>query len=157
MIDGLGDPEPFFGQGEPLRERTAFGVAEAQPGPGGRRDNAICAKAFREQITLEGRHIPPQTLDGPCIVSRVVIDPTQDEMRPGLEADMPERCGQGQGTLAVDDGAVHLARHPAIGAHVGVDPPEPQWIAERLGEGLGAAQVVEHPPRGFSQGIERGA
>ena len=35
MIDGLGDPEPFFGHGEPLRERTAFGVAEAQPGPGG--------------------------------------------------------------------------------------------------------------------------
>ena len=65
MIDGLGDPEPFFGHGEPLRERTAFGVAEAQPGPGGRRDDAICAKAFMEQIPLEGRHIPLQTLDGP--------------------------------------------------------------------------------------------
>ena len=40
---------------------------------------------------------------------------------------------------------------------LGVDPPEPQVVAQRLGEGLGAAQVVEHPPRGFSQGIERGA
>ena len=34
MIDDLGDPEPVFGHGEPLRERTAFGVAVAQPGPG---------------------------------------------------------------------------------------------------------------------------
>ena len=78
MIDGLGDPEPFFGHGEPLRERTAFGVAVAQPGPGGRRDAAICAKAFIEQLSLERRHIPLQTLDGPWIVSRVVIDLTQD-------------------------------------------------------------------------------
>ena len=121
------------------------------------RDAAIGAKAFIEQIALERRHIPLKTLDGPRIVSRVVIGPTQAEMRPGLEADMPERGGQGQGALAVDDGAVHITRHPEIDAHVGVDPPEPQLIAERLGEGLGAAQVVEHPPRGFSQGIERGA
>ena len=70
---------------------------------------------------------------------------------------MPERCGQGQGALAVVDGAVHLARPPEIGAHLGVDPPESQWVAERLGEGLGAAQVVEHPSRGFAQDIERGA
>ena len=134
-----------------------FGVAVAQPGPGDRRDAAIGAKAFREQISLEGRHIPLQTLDGPWIVSRIVIGLTQTEMRPGLEADMPERGGQGQGALAVDDGTVNIARHPEIDAHVGVDPPEPQLVAERLGEGLGAAQVVEHPPRGFSQGIERGA
>ena len=40
---------------------------------------------------------------------------------------------------------------------LGVDPPEPQGIAQRLGEGLGAAQVVEHPPRGFAQDIERAA
>ena len=78
MIDGLGDPEPVFGHGEPLRERTEFGVAVAQPGPGSYRDAAICAKAFIEQISLERRHIPLQTLDGPRIVSRVVIGPTQD-------------------------------------------------------------------------------
>ena len=39
-------------------------------------------------------------------------------------------------------------------AHDGVDLPEPQLIAERLGEGLGATQVLEHSPRGFAQGIE---
>ncbi len=156
MIDGLGDPEPVFGHGEPLRERTAFGVAEAQPGPGDYRDAAICAKALIEQLPLESRYIPFKTLDGPRIVSRVVIGPTQDEMHPGLEADMPERCGQGQGALAVDDGAVHLARHPEIVAQLGVDPPEPQGIAQRLGEGLGAAQVVEEPLMSFHQDIERG-
>ncbi len=63
----------------------------------------------------------------------------------------------GQDTLAVVDGAIHLARQPEIVAHSGVDPPESQLIAERLGEGLGAAQVIMHPPRFFSQGIERGA
>ena len=70
---------------------------------------------------------------------------------------MPKRCGQGQGTLAVDDGAVHLARHPDIVAHLGIDPPEPQGITQRLGEGLGAAQVVEEPLMSFAQGIERSA
>ena len=145
---------PSSARASPSGERAAFGVAEAQPGPGGRRDDDIGAKAFSEQIPLEGRDIPLQTLDGPRIVSRVVIGPTQDEMRPGLEADMPERGGQGQSPLAVDDGAVHLARHPAIGAQVGVDPPEPQGIAQRLGQGLGAAQVVEHPLRGCAQDIE---
>ena len=44
-----------------------------------------------------------------------------------------------------------------LGLMLGVDPPEPQWVAQRLGEGLGAAQMVEHPLRGFSQGIERAA
>ena len=132
-------------------------MTAAQPGPRGRREDAIVAKAFREQISLERHHIPLQTLDGPKIVSHVVIGPTQDEMRQGLQADMPERCGQGQGALTVDDGPVHLARRPGIGAHVGVDPPEPQLITQRLGQGLGAAQVVEHPRSGFSQGIERGA
>ena len=77
-------------------------------------------------------------------------------MCPGLEANMPKRCSQGQGTLAVVDGAVHLARQPEIVAHSGVDPPESQLIAERLGEGLGAAQVIEHPLKCFAQDIERG-
>src|SRR5262249_31656835 len=139
-----------FGHGEPLRERTAFGMAVAQPEPGSYRDNDIGAKAFIEQISLEGRHIPPITLDGPWIVSRVVIGMTQAEMRPGLEADMPERGGQGQGTLTGDNGAVPLARQPESGAHLGVDPPESQVVAQRLGEGLGKAQMVEHAPRGFS-------
>ena len=53
MVDGLGDPEPLFGQGEPLRERPAFGVAVAQIGPGGCGDDAIGAKAVRAQLTLE--------------------------------------------------------------------------------------------------------
>jgi len=39
---------------------------------------------------------------------------------------------------------------------LGVDPPEPQGIAQRLGEGLGAAQVVEEPLMSFHQDIERG-
>ena len=78
-------------------------------------------------------------------------------MHPGLEADMPEPCGQVQGALGVNDGAVHIARHPEIGAHGGVDPPEPQVVTERLGQGFSTAQVVEYPPRCFSQGIERGA
>ena len=66
-------------------------------------------------------------------------------------------CGHGQGALAVVDGAVHLARHPEMVSHRGVDPPEPQGIAQRLGEGLGVAQVVEEAPRRFAQDIERGA
>ena len=76
-------------------------------------------------------------------------------MRPGLQADISERGGQGQGALAVDDGAVHLTCHPAIEAHGGIDRPEPPLVAQRLAEGLGPAQVLEHPPRGFAQGIER--
>ena len=59
-MDGLGDLEPFCGHGEPLRECTTFGVAEAQPGPGNCCDEAIGAKAFREQLCLESRHIPPR-------------------------------------------------------------------------------------------------
>ena len=65
MIDGLGDPEPFFGQGEPLRERAPFGMAAAQPGPGGCREAVVCAKALIAQLALEHRHIPLQTRDGP--------------------------------------------------------------------------------------------
>ena len=61
MVDGFGDPQPFFGQGEPLRERPAFGVAAAQTGPGGCGNDAIGAKAGRAQLTLEVRHIPFQT------------------------------------------------------------------------------------------------
>src|SRR2546425_12934277 len=89
IVDGLGDPQPFCRHGEPLCERTAFGVAEAQPGPGARCDAAICAKAFIEQLPLEKHHIPLKTLDGPWIVSRVAIGKTQDETRSGLQADMP--------------------------------------------------------------------
>src|SRR5688500_14975164 len=106
-------------------------MALAQPGPGARRDAPRCAKAFRKQLSMESCHIPPQILDGPWIVSRVEIGLTQAEMRPGLEADMPERYGQGQGALAVDDGTVYLARQPASGAHLGVHPPEPQLVAQR--------------------------
>ena len=156
-MDRLGDSEPFFSYGEPIGKRPAFGMAVAQPGPRRRGNAANGTKAFREQLSLERRHISPETLDGPSIVSRVIIDPTQDEMRPGLEANMPKRCRQGQDTLAVVDGAVHLARRPERGAQVGVDPPEPQGIAQRLSQGLGAAQVVEYPPRGFYQDSERSA
>jgi len=46
IMDGLGNPKPFFREGEPLCERPAFGMAVAQPGPGAYRDNAIGAKAF---------------------------------------------------------------------------------------------------------------
>ena len=41
MGDAFGDPESLFGQGEPLRERPAFGVAVAQIDPGGCGDDAI--------------------------------------------------------------------------------------------------------------------
>ena len=157
MIAGLGNPEPFFGHGEPLRERTTFGVAEAQPGPRDCRDAAIGAKAFGEQLSLEERHIPPKTLDGPWIVSRVIIRLPQGALCTDLEAHMPKRGGQGQGALAVVDGTVHLACPPERGAHLGVDLPEPQLITQRLGEGLGVVQMVEYPPRGFCQGTERGA
>ena len=68
---------------------------------------------------------------------------------------MPERGSHGQGALAVDNGAVHLACQPAIEAHGGIDRPEPPLVAQHLAEGLGPAQVIEHPPRGFAQGIER--
>src|SRR5262245_39247008 len=129
-------------------------MANAQPGPGGHRDAAKCAKVFITQMPLEERHILPKTLDGLWIVSHIVIGITQEETRPGLEADMPERYGHSQDALAVDDGAVHLARHPEIGTNGGVDPPEPRLIAQRLREGLSAAQVVPQLPRGFSQGIE---
>src|SRR5262249_11680141 len=137
MIDGLGDPESVCGQGKPLCECTTFGVAEAQPSQGVCRDAAISAKAFSEQLSLESRHIPLQTLDGPWIVSSVVIDLTQGEIGPGLEADITERCSHGQGALAVIDGALNITRPPERGAHLGVDPPESQWIAQRLGQSLG--------------------
>ena len=77
-------------------------------------------------------------------------------MRPGLQADMAECGGHGQGTLAVVDGAVHIARRPKIDAHLGVDVSESQVVAERLGQGLGTTQMIEHPLGWFSQGIERG-
>ena len=60
MIDGLGDPKPVCGQGEPLCECTTFGVAEAQPSPGVCRDAAFGAKAFREQVSLESRTFHPR-------------------------------------------------------------------------------------------------
>ena len=47
-------------------------------------------------------------------------------MRPGLEADITERCSHGQAALAVVDGALNITRPPERGAHLGVDPPEPQ-------------------------------
>ena len=71
MVDGLGDSEPFFGQGEPLRERPAFGVAVAQPGPGGCGDDAIVRQSGSERSSpWRRRHIPFQTRDGLCIVAR---------------------------------------------------------------------------------------
>lgn len=70
---------------------------------------------------------------------------------------MPEPGGQGQGALTVGDGAVYLIRHPVSDTHVGIDAPEPQVIAERLGQGLGAAQMVEHQPRGCAPSSERSA
>ena len=157
IIDGLGEPEPFFGQGESLRERTELRETIAQPGPGGRCDAAIATKALIEQLPVESRHIPLKTPNCPRIVSHVIIGHTQVDMRPGLQADMPERGGQGQGALTVVDGAIYLARCPAIDVHVGVDPPEPQVVAQRLGQSLSAAQVVEYPPPSFCQGSEYSA
>jgi hypothetical protein len=139
MIGGLSDPEPFLGHREPLCERAEFGMAIAQPGPGGRRDDVERTKAFIAQIPLEGRHILLQTLYGPRIVSPVVIGIPQDQMRPGLEADIAQCGAHGQGMPTVGDGTVDLACHPEIVAHGGIDPPEPQLIAERLGEGLSTA------------------
>ena len=76
-------------------------------------------------------------------------------MPPGLEANMPERGGHIQRALAGEDGAVHITRHPAMDTHGGIDRPEPQRVAECLGKGLGAAQMVQPPPEGFSQSSER--
>src|SRR5262245_58074851 len=108
----------------------------AQPGPGGRRVVAY-ARAFREPLSVERRHILLSMLDRPWIVSRSVIGQTQDDTCPSLQADMPECGSQGQDALAGGDGAVHLACYPEIGAHGGVDLPEPPLVAERLGQGLG--------------------
>ena len=68
IINGLSDPEPFFGDRQPRCERPQFGVAAAQLGPG-RGRKVIGAKAFSEPLPLERRHIPLQMLDGPSIVS----------------------------------------------------------------------------------------
>ena len=75
-IDGLGDPQPFFGYGEPLGERPKLGVAGAQPAPGACRDDVQGAKAFIEQVSPERHDILLQTLDGPRVVAHIVIDPT---------------------------------------------------------------------------------
>ena len=118
MIDGFDDPQPFCGDGEPLGERPAFGVAAAQQGP------RQGARAISGQITLERHHTPLQTLDGPCIVARVIIGTPQAVLRLRLEAHMPQCCRQGQRALAVVDGAGHIARIPEIAAYKGVDPPK---------------------------------
>jgi hypothetical protein len=126
MRDAFGNPQCLFSQGEPLRERPAFGVAVAQVGPGGCGDNAIApAKTGITQLTLEARHIPFQTRDSACIVAAIAIDPTQAEMRLGLQADMLQGVGLRQGTLTVVNGTVHLACRPAMGTQGRIDVPEP--------------------------------
>jgi hypothetical protein len=153
--DGFSNPEPFFGHGEPLWKQTEFGVAVAQRGSRGRRDKVRRAKAFVAEFAMEHRDILLEALDGLGIVSGIAIGLTKDKIRPGLETDMPERCRQGQDTLAVVDGTVDIAPHPEIASHRGVDPPKALLIAQRLRKVLSTMQMVEQLRRRCSQRIPR--
>jgi hypothetical protein len=58
------------------------------------------AEALTEQLAFEGRHIPPEDVQRPTIVSQEVVSLAQEGMCGDLEAAIPEGCGNGQGALA---------------------------------------------------------
>ena len=154
-MDGLGDPESVFSDGERLREGAAFGVAvsSARLGRSPRRYQ-LCQSVHSAGLPGASPHSAP---DSPRPVDslprRNRPDPGSDVPGPGGRHARALRPGPGRAGRSRWRG--HLAHHPERCAHAGVDPPEPQLVAERLSEGLGVAQMVEHPLRDFCQGIER--
>ena len=84
------------------------------------------------------------------IVASGPVDQAQVQARLDLEGDIADGGGKGEGALAIHDGLVVVADHPAILGQMGVDPAQPSLIVKPLGEGFGGAQVVEHRP-GFAE------
>src|SRR6266436_4455126 len=95
------------------------------------------------QLACEERHIPPEEVYRPMIIPQVIAGLAQVEMRCNLEVDIPESCGDGQGTLACGNGAFIVRSGAEMAGHIGGDPPQPTLIAQRLGESLGLAQMCE--------------
>src|SRR2546428_13592357 len=128
MLDLLGNPDPCFSLRNAFGELATLGQAPDQPSPrehGGRTGQA---EALPDQFAFKGHDILPEDVHRPTIVTQSVVHLAQSNISRDLKGDIPKIDGRGEGTLARLNGSVMVAGLPEIGAHMGVDPPQPTGI-----------------------------
>jgi hypothetical protein len=154
VISRLGQPHPFRCGGPPLSEGAAFGKGGSEVTAGEHGGQSRQAEALLVPCAVETRHVLLEVFHRPAIVPQAVVDNPQVILRRHGEANIPQVCGNGQGTLAGREGAVRVACHQKLGEQIGRDPPQPVLITQGFGKGLGFLQGDEEPPE-FAQRVER--
>jgi hypothetical protein len=99
-----------------------------------------------------------EELEGVGFVASLLMDSGEDEsvLRKDGEGNIAQVSGQCQGTLARGEGLVRVSGLLKIGQRSSGNPSEPVWVAQGLGEGLGALQADEDPHE-LAHGPERAA
>jgi hypothetical protein len=157
LLNRLGQPHPVFCHAAPLGEAPQFGQTPGHNATGEHRGRGDQAKARIAQLAGEQRHHLSRHVQRLLKVSHGTVGHAQVVLGHDLDVKRATGRGQGEGPLASRHSPVMLAHDIETVAQGAGDPPEPLVVAQPLGEGLGGAQVIEHPckfpewPQGIAQ------
>jgi hypothetical protein len=110
VINGLGNPQPFFPEDAALSERTHLGMTRGELGTGLYSRQEELAKALAAPRPVKRRHSLSITVYRPTIVAMSLESCTEILVRQRVQDDLPAGRGEGKGTLSEDNGLV-------MGAH----------------------------------------
>ena len=106
MLDGLGNPEPFFREGPALSECAELGMAPGEPGKRDHGGQVGLTEALATLRPVEGRHALLEAVDRLTIVALDQVGDAEAPVRQRVQDDVPAGRGERQGTLTGGDGLV---------------------------------------------------
>jgi hypothetical protein len=139
MINGLGNPEPFFPESETFGERSKFGMARGKNGTGEHRGQQINTEALVLPRPLEGCHGLPEAVDRLTIVALVMVGYAQVLVRQRVQDTIAASRGKREGALGDSNGLVICAHRTEMHCQKHRDLSQPMRIVEGRRESLGLA------------------
>jgi hypothetical protein len=123
-----------------------MGMAHGEPGPGGHGRQDSKTETLATSCPVEGRHGLSAAVDRPTIVTLGLVGYTKVEVCQRVQADLPTRRGEREGTLGGGNGLVIRAPGVKIVCQRDRDLCQPTWVVEGRREGLSLTQRHQDAP-----------
>ena len=143
----LGDPAPFFAEGDPFGEAPQLGMARGERGAGEHSGELRETEALAAMHPVEGRDGLPAVVYRSMIVTLEPVGKAEEVVRQCLEDNLPTGRSERQGALAGGDGLVMRAHDIEMVAQKERDLSEPTRVVEDRSEGLGSRSSARTRPK----------
>ena len=146
MLRRLGEPDRLgFVLGR-LGESAELGEAHDQPAAIVDRRRCGGSEILVDPVGGQRREVVGGQLDHPLVLAPVVMRLLEIARGEDAESQVPEAPGDLQRAGAGHERLVQLAEQRVDVRHESADPASPAVVVQPLGEGLGLAQALQHPP-----------